>query len=117
MGGRRHVHNLGEAERNAIWECRGPAWRAFYAWSGDDSGRWYYVPSGRTFWHVTAASALDVNARSITSGTYDGDPLSFEFVEVIRLGEPAILFTDNGQILTLPSYLTGATRHSADGTR
>ncbi len=108
---RRRVHTLGVDERNAIWECHGPVWCAFYAWFGQDAHGWHYsLPEGRLGWRPAAAGVGDVNRHSITSGTDDGPIEAFEFIEVVRFGAAPVLFTDNGLMLPLPTYLTAAQR-------
>lgn len=101
----RRARRLGPDERNAIWHCDGPVWRAFYAWFGDDAGGWHYCPPDRAHWTQTAAGVRDVDATTITS-----DPtrslLGFQFDELVRLGEPAYLFDQNGKAVPLPRYLT-----------
>lgn len=101
----RRVRRLGPDERTAIWHCDGPHWRAFYAWFGQDAGGWHYCLADRAYWTQTAAGVRDVDATTITS-----DPTTdlrlFQFDELVRLGEPAYLFDQNGKAVPLPRYLT-----------
>lgn len=101
----RRARRLGPDERNAIWHCDGPAWRAFYAWFGDDAGGWHYCLDDRPYWTQTVAGVRDVDATTITSDPTE-DLRLFQFDELVRLGEPAYLFDQNGKAVPLPRYLT-----------
>lgn len=98
---RRRVHALTEAERNAIWECVGPAWYGtFYAWF-PSAGGWHYSTRDNPAWRLTSAGERTVDARTIKS-----DPaasvLSFQFDELARLDPHAVLFTANGDAVPIP---------------
>ncbi|OCB46688.1 hypothetical protein A5721_10880 [Mycobacterium vulneris] len=98
------MRRLGPDERNAIWQCDGPVWRAFYAWFGQDAGGWHYIAADRAHWIQTTAGVRDVDAATITSDPTK-DLRLFQFDELVRLGEPAYLFDQNGKAVPLPRHL------------
>ncbi|ORA24907.1 hypothetical protein [Mycobacterium aquaticum] len=101
----RMVRVLGPQERGAIWRCDGPGcWHAYYAWFGVDAGGWHYALPGRPCWTQTTARTGNVDAATIRSKPDTVREL-YEFHEVVRLGEPPLLFGTNGEAIPLPRHL------------
>ncbi|GJJ23716.1 hypothetical protein [Mycolicibacterium mageritense] len=98
----RCVNQLGPAERNAIWQCDGLLWRAYYAWG--PAGGWFYCTASSTYWRESTAGEAWVTAATITSAGATADD-EFTFCELVRLDLPGYLFGPDGQAMTLPPYL------------
>ena len=104
---RRRVATLGVDERNALWHCEHPTWKAHYAYDANNGGWQYQTEAIGDYWRESTAGHGTVDAASIDP-TGQLDPAHLFFVETARIdGERNWLWPNGSNVpMEVPALIS-----------